>query len=629
MFDIVAKLSALLGPRARRQAYSVFLLVLVMAIVETMGVASIMPFIALLSNPGVVETNRYLAAAYRLLGFGSTDAFLVFLGSATLILLVGSVALRALALWVQLRFINMQTHVVSSRMIASYLRQPYEWFLRHRSADIGANVLNEVTNVFQGVTYPVMLLVANGLVATLLMGLLIAVDPLLAAVAALVLGGVYLLVYLLGRTYLQRIGEVRVQCNRERHQALYETFGGVKDIKVAGVESVFLERYRVPSERMARAGVTSALVSELPSFVMQAVVFGGMLAVMIYLIVSHGSLQEALPVISLYALAGYRLLPTLQSAYRNVTAIRFNTAGLEALYRDLMEFARVAGTTDPVADELAPVAPMALRRELRLENLTFRYSGAEQSALENVDLVVPAFSTVALVGTTGSGKTTAVDVILGLLQPTSGRVLVDGEPVGPHNLRAWRRAIGYVPQKSFLCDDSFAANIAFGIEATKIDRDAVERAARIANLHDFIVSRHSRGYDSTIGERGAQLSGGQQQRIAIARALYHDPPLLIFDEATSSLDVVTEQTVMEEIYGLARSKTIIVIAHRLSTVRACDRIYLLERGHVVDSGTYDDLVASSEIFRAMVAQDAAGHAPASAPALAPALAPAMPTDTAG
>ena len=602
MLDFLRKAYDVLGRQARNQALLVFALVLIMAVVEMLGVASIMPFIALLSNPSVLDTNRYLSAAYRGLGFGSTDAFLIFVGVATLVLLVGSVVLRAITLWFQLRFINMQTHIVGSRLVEHYLRQPYEWFLRHSSSDIGANVLAEVTNVLQGAVYSFMLLFANGVVAMFLMILLIAVDPVLATIVVLVLGGTYCGVFLFVKQRVGRLGSVRVRANRQRHQAVQEAFIGIKDIKVAGVESRFLDRFRGPSEHMARASITSAIITELPSFFMQVVVFGGMLLVVIYLMMARGSLQDALPIISLYALAGYRLLPSLQGAYRNVTAMRFNIPALEILHRDIHEFTRAPRVVPSQGLDFSSSRRLGLRHSLEVRDLCYQYPGTEHSALENLRMIIQANSTVALVGSTGSGKTTAVDVILGLLKPTSGQLLADGQQVVDSNVRSWQRSIGYVPQTIFLTDDTIAANIAFGVASAQVDPIAIERAARIANLHNFVLSELPHGYETEIGERGVRLSGGQRQRIGIARALYHDPDLLVFDEATSALDNVTEQAVMEAIYALARKKTVILIAHRLSTVRACDRIFLLDRGRIIAAGKYEELLSSSEAFRAMATQ---------------------------
>jgi len=305
-----------------------------------------------------------------------------------------------------------------------------------------------------------------------------------------------------------------------------------------------------------------------------------------------GSLQDALPVVSLYALAGYRLMPALQALYVNLSALRFIGSTLDQLHQELRTLAPPPGRY--VASE-----PMRLDREVSLENIVYQYPRAPAPSLENVTIHVPARSTVGLVGVTGSGKTTVVDIILGLLQPQSGRLVVDGTAITADHRRAWQASIGYVPQHIFLADETVEANIAFGIAERNIDRAAVERAARVANLHDFIVEGMPSGYQTRVGERGVRLSGGQRQRIGIARALYRNPLLLILDEATSALDNLTEHVVMDAVRNLGRETTIIVIAHRLSTVRECDRIFLLDKGCVVAAGTYDELVDTNEVFRNM------------------------------
>ncbi|EWG99105.1 hypothetical protein Q427_26930 [Halomonas sp. BC04] len=243
---------------------------------------------------------------------------------------------------------------------------------------------------------------------------------------------------------------------------------------------------------------------------------------------------------------------------------------------------------------------MSLSRGIRLEDITYRYPQAERPALDQLSLEIPARTTVGLVGSTGSGKTTTVDIILGLLTSQHGQLVVDGTPITADNVRAWQRAIGYVPQHIYLADDTVAANIAFGLPADKIDMQAVERAARIANLHDFVVNDMDHGYDTQVGERGVRLSGGQRQRIGIARALYRDPEVLVLDEATSALDNITEQAVMEAVHNLGHRKTIILIAHRLSTVEACDRIFLLKHGRLDGTGRYDELLADNANFQSMV-----------------------------
>jgi len=313
--------------------------------------------------------------------------------------------------------------------------------------------------------------------------------------------------------------------------------------------------------------------------------------VVLYLIAQSGSFASAMPIIALYAFAGYRLMPALQQIYGAVTQLRFAGPALDALHADLMILQ--PAHPNPSQDDIV------LKQAITLNDVQYRYPNAPQLALKNLSLTIPAKSTVGLVGTTGSGKTTTVDLILGLLEAQQGTLEVDGQVITEHNRRPWQRAIGYVPQQIYLADDTVAANIAFGVNAKDIDQHAVERAAKIANLHDFVASELPQQYQTTVGERGVRLSGGQRQRIGIARALYHNPQVLILDEATSALDNLTEQAVMEAVHNLGHEITVILIAHRLSTVRQCDRIYLLERGEVRTSGTYDELIASNQQFAAM------------------------------
>jgi ATP-binding cassette, subfamily B, bacterial PglK len=572
--------------------------IVLMAFVETLGVASIMPFIAVLSNPDVVVSNRHLAGTYHLLGFESTNQFLVFLGVATFLLLLGSTALRAITLWAQLRFTNFQNHALSCRLVEGYLAQPYHWFLDKNSSGIAANVLSEVSNVINGAYFPAMMFIANAFIATFLIALLLIVDPVLSLLAAALVTAAYLTVYAAMRGPLNRIGEERLKANQLRYRVVSEAFGGIKEVKIAGLEKAYTEKFRDPSLRMAMRSVWSSMISELPSFVMQMLVFGGMLLVLIYLVASRDGIQGALPYVAVYAFATYRLMPALQGMYRNFTMVRVVGPATESLRRDLCELdeSRKQRSSPP---SLAGPHGMTLTRGITLENVAYMYPGAETSALSRINLKIEAFTTVGVVGSSGAGKTTVVDLILGLLWPFNGRLIVDEQTITTENVRAWQSIVGYVPQSIFLIDASIAENIAFGKRVDEIDQEAVVRAAKIANLHGFIMSDLPDGYGTAVGERGVRLSGGQRQRIGIARAIYHDPELLIFDEATNALDGVTEQAVMDSVYQLSRKKTILIIAHRLSTVRACDQIVLFDKGHIIAVGCYDEVFARSEQFRLM------------------------------
>lgn len=597
MLEIYRKLYRILDARERKLTALVFVLLLAVALLETIGVASIMPFIAVLANPAVIETNQYLAGIYRGLEFESTNGFLFFLGIVFLALMVGSLACRAFAFWAQFHFAEIRSHAWSCRTMKGFLHQPYEWFLNQHSGTLSASVLNEVRRTVHGVLFPSMQLVSHSLVAICLLCLMMAVDPWLAPSMALVLGIAYASLFVLVRHYLRRIGEDRVSANDQRFKVTNEAFGGIKDVKVAGLEESYVERFRVPSLQMARHEVAAKLISELPSFAMQALVFGGIMVVLLYFLASRGGLSDALPAFSLYAFAGYRLMPALQAIYRSLADIRYNAIVLDSMYRDLYLLPCDTSTIadEPVEKDDAP--PLRLQESLQLADISYRYPAAGRRTLTKIDLKIPALSTTGLVGSTGSGKTTLVDLILGLLDPESGQLVVDSQPITAASRRAWQRSIGYVPQQIFLSDDTISANIAFGIPPEKIDQTAVERAARVANLHDLVMNDLPNGYETIIGERGVRLSGGQRQRIGIARALYRDPDLLILDEATSALDNLTEQAVMEAVHNLCKQKTVILIAHRLSTVRKCDKIFYLERGQIIAAGTYDELLAENSQFR--------------------------------
>jgi ABC-type multidrug transport system fused ATPase/permease subunit len=567
----------------------------VMALMEALGVASIMPFVAVLADPTVVASNRYLNAVHRALGFTTTDSFLVFLGGVVFVVTIGSTALKALTTWAILSFSHKHSHALSYRLFEGYLHQPYAWFLRRHSANLTNVVLSEVGEA-SGALLAGMQLIAHGAVATLIVALLVAVDPLLAFVVTLALGGAYGLVHWITRKYQTRIGEERLEANHSRYRASSEALSGIKDVKLVGREAEFLGRFAAPSQRYANRQIAAKLVSEFPQYALQVIAFGGILLIVQYQLLTRGSIGQALPLIALYALAGYRLLPALQQVYRQVARLRMAMPAVDALHRDF-------AANEPVlkaAHAAAGSQDVRFQHLMEIRNVVYRYPGAPAPAVDGVTLAVPARSTVGLVGRTGSGKTTLVDILLGLHEPGQGALIVDGTPIGRHNARAWRRCVGHVPQEVFLVDDTMAANIAFGIPPAEIDMAAVERAARSANLHGFVSTELEQGYRTLLGERGVRLSGGQRQRVGIARALYHDPQVLVFDEATSALDNITERAVMDSVGSLEHQKTIVMVAHRLSTVRRCDVICLLDRGRVVASGSYDELMQRSAHFKAMV-----------------------------
>ena len=590
---------ALLSPSHRRGLLVLATLMLLSAIFEMAGIASIMPFMSMVADPGIVDHNHWLSLTYHRFGFDSPRSFMIFLGFVVLGVLFLSNLIAALTVWSILRFSFTAGRDLAQKMFSVYLNHPYVFFLNRNSSELVQNTLFEMGRTVNNVLIPLLTILARSTIALSILILLFSVNPSLALVAGTLLGGAYGLVYFGVRKTLARSGQEISRENARRTQVAYETFGGIKDIKILGREKTFFDLFQKPVERYALLQAQTQMISLLPRYALETMAFGGIIGIVLYLLSTGENLSTTLPLISLYALAGYRLMPALQQIFANWSTVRFNISAVERISRDIEALPENAQK-----QEVPPPATrrLSLQTAIELDRVTFHYPGREEAVLDDLSLVIPARTSIGLVGSTGSGKTTTLDILLGLLEPTGGSLKIDGQPVNRTNVRQWQATIGYVPQQIMLLDDTVLKNIAFGIPEQEIDRDKVVQAATLAHLHDFVTSDLREGYDTPIGERGVRLSGGQRQRIGIARALYHKPSVLVLDEATSALDNITENVIMEALNTLARDKTVIMVAHRLTTVRECDTIVVLDRGRVVDSGTYDALLERNDFFR-MLAPD--------------------------
>ena len=583
----------LLSHQERKGAYLLLVMILIMALLDMLGVASIMPFIAVLSNPELIETNIILNKMFKVSGmFGveTNQQFLFALGIFVFLFLVISLTFRALTHYAQVSFLSMREYSLGKRLVEGYLHQPYSWFLSRHSAEIGKTILSEVGKIVGKGLTPLIGLITQSAVTLSLITLLILVDPKLTLIVGLTLSIAYGLIYKFTKSFITRIGKESVKVNEGRFAALNEAFGAAKEIKLGGLEQAYIKRYSDPAKILAKDTASLSIIGQMPRFALEAIVFGGMILVALYLMSQSGTFTNAAPILALYAFAGYRLLPALQQIYNNIIRIRFTVPALDSVYYDLKSLQPYSLSQKQEA--------LPLNKNITFKNLYYNYPNASRTALKNINFSIQARSTVGLVGATGSGKTTTVDIILGLLEPQQGTLEVDGKVIDKHNRKAWQRSIGYVPQQIFLSDDSVAANIAFGIDSKDVNQDAVENASKIANLHDFVINELPLQYQTTVGENGIRLSGGQRQRIGIARAIYHNPQILILDEATSALDNLTERAVMEAVHKLRKNITIIMIAHRLSTVKNCDNILLLEKGEVKEQGKFDKLIQINDQFRA-------------------------------
>jgi ABC-type multidrug transport system fused ATPase/permease subunit len=573
---------------------------LVNGLIDLLGASSILPFIAVVAKPSMVETNAYLKQAYIWSGVGTVNEFLFYLGVLTLVIALLSNVLALAVHWAILRFSYGLGYALSQRVLKMYLRQPYSFFLDRNSTTLTLNVTGEVEGVVNGVVVPLLQSAAKVVVAAFILALVVAVDPTLAALFMVVVGGLYALIFVLVKGRVADLGQKSQDQNRIRYRQAAEAFSCIKDLKLLNREHYYFSRVANASAAYGRNMGLQGTVGAAPRYLMEAIAFGGIVLLVLYLLATNHDLGTALPILALYAFTGYRLMPAFQSIFQSLTVVRFNWPSVDLIVGEMLRLRR----EDSVNWEFATQGRLPFRDRIELEAVSFTYPSASDPVLGKFDLRIEKNTTIGLVGATGSGKTTIVDLILGLLSPTKGRLLVDGTPIDDSNVRGWQANIGYVPQAIYLSDSSIASNIAFGLPEDEIDMKSVEAASRAAQLHDFVVGQLPKGYLTEVGERGVRLSGGQRQRIAIARALYRNPDVLVLDEATSALDGITEDAVVDAIKQLSHQKTIITIAHRISTVKDCDVIYVLEKGGVADQGSFQELMTRNASFRAMAKVDA-------------------------
>jgi len=600
MYDLITKLHAILDYKERRNALFIFILMLLTGIVGMTGVASILPFLDVLVSNDVIETKEYIRWLYYAFDFQDYYSFKIFLGSVVFAVVVLGIGLQALTQYITMRYGFNCGHSWSVRLMKAYFSRPYSWFLNRHSADLGKSILSEVEQVIYYTLLPFLQFLSGVVQTFFLVALLIFVNPTVSLLAFAIIGLTYIAIYWKLKRYLGFIGEKRINVNQKRFQIIQEVFGGIKEVKVSGLESGYISSFNKAALNYAKIKTHIGIISVIPGFAIQIIAFGGILIILMFLLITHeGGMLEVLPFMGMLAFSSVRLLPIIGVIYQSITKIKSGKPALDILYKDMFELSQEnsgqLSANLQSGDSLAKFSNC-----IELNKVEYTYPKSKAPFLKDICLNIKANTTVGFVGSTGSGKSTIVDLIIGLLTPQKGELIVDGVPIVNRNVASWQRMIGYVPQHIFLTDDTIASNIAFGVKVKQVDRAAVMRAAKIAELHEFVESELEYGYDTLVGERGVRLSGGQRQRIGIARALYHNPDVLIMDEATSALDNITEQSVMSAIHTLSGKKTVILIAHRLSTVINCDNIFLMDQGKLIDQGRYKELLGSNRLFKNMV-----------------------------
>lgn len=587
---------SMLDQTERRNAFKVLIIAILAAVASTVMVGSIMPFLGVLTDPEQIRTVPVYVWAYEWFGFTSDYAFLVALGIGSVIVIAFAIALQLLNIYASSRFSMGRIYSLSCRLMAGYLGQPYEHFLNHHSGEMSTRVLAEVQEVVVRFIQPAADMITAALTIIALVAFLLWVDPLITLAAFGVLGATYAGTFIFTRMRLNLLGKIRARENGERYKIVTEAFGGVKEIKLLGREASYVDRFGAPSQKMAQALVQIQIMSQTPYYTIQAVALGGVILLCLALIGPQGladgeTLTALIPALGVFAFAGQRMMPELGKLYRAIATIQSAKAAVAVVYHDM----QMAQNNAPIGGEIA--ARLELQKSLVLDSVSYRYPQAEDAGVSDVSLVIKSGEKIGIVGGTGAGKTTLADIILGLLRPSAGLICTDGIEITDQNIRNWQQTVGYVPQDIFLTDSSIAENIALGVPAGEVDRHRAIEAAKAAHIDTFVRQDLPQGYDTFVGERGVRLSGGQKQRIGIARALYHDADLIVFDEATSALDNATESEVMAAIEALPGDKTVIMIAHRLSTVKKCDRIVVMERGRMVGCDSWDALLEANTSFQ--------------------------------
>lgn len=578
--SITHKIWGLLTPNERRSAVMLLGLMLIGMVLETLGVGLVIPALALLTQHDIARSYPALQPILQALGNPSQQTLVV----GGMLMLVGVYLVKALFMallaWRQTRFAFGVQAQLSQRLFTIYLRQPYTFHLQRNSAQLMRNITGGVGMFTGSGIQPGMMLFTESLVVLGLCSLLLIVEPVGALIVVSVLGAAAWGFYRLTRGRIARWGEARQYHDGLSFQHLQQGLGGAKDVKLLGREADFLEQYRMHNAQSARVGQLQATLQQLPRLWLELLAVSGLAILVISMLAQGRALETVLPTLGLFAAAAFRLMPSVNRILGAMQSLRYGSSAIDTLHAEL------GLTTPEVVGAHSPVTPFHV--DLALSQVTYVYPGAAKPALKSISLAIQRGESVGFIGASGAGKSTLVDILLGLLTPDKGEVRMDGCDIQV-NLRNWQDQIGYVPQSIFLTDDTLRRNVAFGLPNEQIDDAAVQRAIKAAQLEEFVASLPD-GLETIVGERGIRLSGGQRQRIGIARALYHDPAVLVLDEATSSLDTATEQGVMQAVRALHGSKTVIIVAHRLSTVEHCNRLYRLHEGKVVEEGTPSAMV---------------------------------------
>ena len=585
------KLLSLLDRQQKREATLILVVMLVISVLEAIGIGAVIPLMTALAEPKRIPQIPWLNRIYLWSAPSTYGEFVVYLSLGMLVLVLIKNFVIGLSYRRQYRFVYDVQNALSNRLLTAYLYAPYQYFLRRNTAELLKNVQAEIPAFSSWILIPGLMFLSEAVITLTILGLLLIINATLTIVIGAFLSTSLTAIFYLLRRRTDRFGRQRKEALSDSFRLATNALSAMKDIKVLGRQKALVDDYAAASRRYNDSMVYQATMSAMPRLTVEVLAFIAIVTILLYSVASHAAIGTALPLMALFAMAAMRLIPSFNRMFMSSIQLRYHTHTLDAIHN---AFEEVRGNSEQ--EVIKASGPMAFRDRIEILDVNYSYPGRDGApAVADVSMVIEKGKSIGLVGPSGSGKTTLVDILLGLLDGYGGEIRVDGQLIGRENIGSWQRQIGYIPQQIYLADSTIAANIAFGVPPANIDLASVERAVEIAQLSEFVAAL-PQGLRTEIGERGIRLSGGQRQRIGIARALYHNPEVLVMDEATSALDGVTEREITRDIEQLSGSKTLIIIAHRLTTVERCDMLYLLEKGRITGSGTYSDLARNNAYF---------------------------------
>lgn len=595
MYKLIKELISLLTPKQRKNFFILQILVVVMSFTEILGVAAIGPFMALVGDSSIIESNNILAKAYLFFEFANKGDFIFFTGCIVLLLLSLSTIVSTFTTWKLTMFGTKVGINLADRLYIYYLNQSWLFHTSNSSAELTKQITTETNRVISGIIKPILQINAKIVFSLfMLLGMFI-YDSFIAISGFLIFLASYYVIYKLVKTRLHKFGITMSTESSVRFKLINEGYGGIKDILLLNRQKKFENQFVDSGDKLAYSTGMNMALSNIPRYLMELVAFGSIIALILYLLKLHdGNVGYMLSILSVYALAGFKLLPAFQSIYSSLSTIKGNIAAFDSIKEDLLNVLK----NDVLTLDSQVNKKIQLQKTILFDNISFKYPNKKEYILRDFSCLINANTTIGLVGSSGSGKSTLGDILMGLLQPSSGNIKIDDIILEDKNIQRWQKNIGYVAQSIFLSEGTISENIGFGISKDEIVMSKVTQALKLSHLTDFVESLPD-GINTKVGERGVQLSGGQRQRIGIARALYNDANILIFDEATSALDGITEKIIMDAIHDFSGKKTIIMIAHRLTTVEKCDKIFFIDKGKLIDEGSYKELFDKSSLFRKM------------------------------